>query len=224
MNAEWIVHEGGRDLLLFFNGWGMDRRLADFVQSEAQVWPDRDIVVLYDYRDLDLPGWLRDAMAGYRTVDLLAWSLGVWAAMNAGLQGIRRAVAINGTPFPVDAELGISPEIFRGTLENWSDVSRKRFERRMFNGCSSDRLDVVRSERSSEDQKEELRSIGSAVSRSAGSFAPAWRFSKVVIGGQDLVFLPENQRRAWQGVPVSEIAQMPHFPFFHMDGWQEVPE
>lgn len=202
----------------------MDRTVAEFVQSEATVRPDRDVVVLYDYRDLDLPGWLRKAMAGYRTVDLVAWSLGVWAAMNAGLQGIGRAVAINGTPFPVDAERGIAPEIFRGTLENWSDVSRKRFERRMFNGCPSDRLDALRSKRSSRDQQDELRSIESAAARQAGTSTPSWCFSKVVIGGQDLVFLPENQRRAWQGVPMSEIPEMPHFPFFHIDGWREEPE
>lgn len=221
MNADWIANEGGRDLLLFFNGWGMDRGVADYVRSAASAWPDRDIVMLYDYRDLDLPDWLHAAMAGYRSIDLVAWSLGVWAAMHTGLQGIGRAVAINGTPYPVDAERGISPEVFNGTLENWSDMSRNRFERRMFIGCPDDRLDAVRSARSAADQKEELRSIAAAVPRMAGTSLPSWSFSRAVIGARDLIFLPENQRRAWLDVPVTEIPDMPHFPFFIMDGWQE---
>ncbi|HWQ25632.1 MAG TPA: alpha/beta fold hydrolase [Chlorobaculum sp.] len=224
MNADWIVHEGGRDLLLFFNGWGMDRKVADSIRTVPSAWPDRDIVVLYDYRDLELPDWLRAAMAGYRSIDLVAWSLGVWAAMHTGLEGIRRAVAINGTPYPVDAERGISPEIFQGTLENWSDVNRRRFERRMFIGCPEDRLDEIRSSRSAADQQEELRSIADAVTRLSGTVAPSWSFSRVLIGGRDLVFLPENQRSAWQDVPVTEFADMPHFPFFHLDGCREVFE
>ena len=224
MNAEWIVHEGGRELLLFFNGWGMDRRVADYVQSAAPAWPDRDIVVINDYRSLDFPRWLRDAMAGYCSVDLVAWSLGVWAALHAGLEGIGRAVAINGTPFPIHEAQGISPEIFRGTLENWSDVTRKRFERRMFTGCADDQLDFVRSARSASDQQDELRLIADAVPVRSGGDAPSWRFSKALIGSRDLVFLPENQRQAWLDVQVFEIGDMPHFPFFHLSGWQEVFE
>ena len=222
MNAEWIIRKGGPELLLFFNGWGMDRRTADYIRSAASSWSDRDIVVLYDYRDFDLPPWIPVEMTGYRAVDLIAWSLGVWAAMQAGLEGIGRAVAINGTPFPVDAERGIPPEIFLGTLENWSDVNRKRFERRMFTGCPDGCLDAVRSARGSAEQQDELRSIAAAVPRLAGNPTQEWSFSKALIGGRDLVFLPENQRRAWQDVPMVEIGDMPHFPFFHLAGWQEV--
>ncbi|NTW52239.1 MAG: DUF452 family protein [Chlorobiaceae bacterium] len=222
MNAEWIVNEGARDLLLFFNGWGMDRLVADYLQSTDFALPDHDVVVLQDYGDLQLPPWLREAMAGYRSVDLVAWSLGVWVAMHVGLEGIGRAVAINGTPFPIDAGRGIPPEIFRGTLENWSDVSRNRFERRMFTGCPTAGIDAVRSARKSAEQQLELRAIEASVARLAGSPAPPWRFTKAVIGARDLVFLPENQKRAWHDVPVTEVAGMPHFPFFNMAGLQEV--
>ena len=202
----------------------MDRTVADFILTVDPASADRDIVVLYDYRDLDLPDWLRAAMSGYRSIDLVAWSLGVWAAMHAGLEGIRRAVAINGTPYPVDAERGISPGIFQGTLENWSDVNRNRFERRMFIGCPEGRLDEVRSSRSATDQQEELRSIADAVTRLSGAPAPSWSFCRAVIGGRDLIFLPENQRSAWQDVPVTGITDMPHFPFFHLDGCLEALE
>lgn len=224
MKAEWIVRKGSRNLLLFFNGWGMDRRVADW---HVLAWPDdsgRDITVLYDYRDLSLPGWLGEAMAEADSVDLVAWSLGVWAASNAGLERIDRAVAVNGTPFPVDAERGIPPEIFRGTLEGWNDENRKRFERRMMSGVPAEVFEAVRSVRLSADQQEELRLIGEAIARCPVKSSASWKFSTAVIGGRDLIFTPENQRRAWleAGVIVTEIAVMPHFPFTHIAGWREL--
>jgi biotin synthesis protein BioG len=226
MKAEWIIRKGSTDLLLFFNGWGMDRRVADWLVSS---WPDpdlsgRDIAVLYDYRDLKLPAWLGNAIAESRSVDLIAWSLGVWAASNTGLAGIDRAVAINGTPLPVDAERGIPPEIFRGTLESWNDANRKRFERRMSGGVPPEIVDAVRSDRTIDDQQAELRSIGEAVVRCPAESLAFWKFSKALIGGRDLIFSAENQRRAWleAGVSVNEISSMPHFGFTHIAGWREL--
>ncbi|AOS84839.1 hypothetical protein BIU88_12305 [Chlorobaculum limnaeum] len=224
MKAEWIVRKGSRNLLLFFNGWGMDRRVADWLTS---AWPSgdvRDLAVLYDYRDLALPAWLGEAMAGADSVDLVAWSLGVWAASNAGIGRVRRAVAINGTPTPVDAEGGIPPEIFKGTLESWNDANRKRFERRMMGGVPAEIAENARSERDANDQQAELRSIGEAVARFSTEPAASWKFSKALIGGRDLIFSPANQRRAWReaGVSTAEIAAMPHFPFTNIAGWREL--
>lgn len=221
MKAEWIVREGSNKLLLLFNGWGMDRRVADHLLA-AWSAPGRDMVLLYDYRDLTLPLPLQEVMTAARSIDLMAWSLGVWAATKARIGPIDRAVAINGTPFPVDAGRGIPPEIFRGTLEQWDDGNRKRFERRMYGGVPPEVIDTVRSARLSPDQKEELRSIGDAVF-SPEAPAASWDYSRAFIGGRDLIFTPENQRRAWPPeVPVTDVAAMPHFPFCHLGGWREV--
>jgi pimeloyl-[acyl-carrier protein] methyl ester esterase len=224
VKAEWIIRRGRKDLLLFFNGWGMDRRVADWLVS---AWPDdsgRDIAVLYDYRDLSLPAWLGEAIADAGSVDLVAWSLGVWAASNAGIGRVGRAVAINGTPTPVDAERGIPPEIFCGTLESWNDANRKRFERRMMGGVPPEIAEAVRSHRAADEQQAELRSIGEAVARCPAESSTSWKFSIALIGERDLIFSPDNQRRAWReaGVPAVEIAAMPHFPFTHIAGWREL--
>lgn len=221
MNAAWIVNEGHDRLLLFFNGWGHDSRVAEFVTSRSTTPSGRDIVTLWDYTDLSMPPWLTAGIERYRTVELVAWSLGVWAACRSGLRRADRAVAVNGTPFPVDASRGIPPEIFRGTLEHWSDASRSRFERRMFAGFDRDsRTGLVRPSRSSAGQQEELRMIGISAAESAPE--PAWGYTKAFIGTRDLVFLPENQHNAWAGVPVEVVDGMPHFPFFHLAGWEAV--
>ena len=223
MKGEWIVRNGGADLLVFFNGWGMDRHVADWVQSTGPLPPGCDLVMLYDYGDLALPPWLEGAMAGYDHVDLVAWSLGVWAAMHSGLERIRRAVAINGTPTPINIRRGIAPEIFQGTLLTWSPPTRGRFENRMFIGMDRDpRLDLVRSKRSTISQQLELRSISGNVKRLADAPPPTWRYAKVIIGSRDMIFLPWNQKAAWEGHDAVMFDGMPHFPFFHLGGWKEV--
>lgn len=223
MKSEWIVREGRPSLLLFFNGWGMDRNVADWMRASTPDPGSHDLLLLYDYRDLSLPEGLAAEMAGYRAVDLAAWSLGVWAATGAGLGGIRRAVALNGTTFPVDDARGIPPAVFRGTLEQWSDAGRARFERRMFSGSELDpRLDEVRSRRSSDEQREELRAIDGILGGAIPFESPSWRYDRAFVGGRDLIFLPERQLAAWQGTDCTVIDGMPHFPFFHLSGWQEV--
>ncbi|NTU90356.1 MAG: DUF452 family protein [Chlorobiaceae bacterium] len=222
MKAEWIVRDGRDELLLFFNGWGMDRALAEWLRSEKPGLASHDLVVLYDYSDLTLPEELRHAFAGYREIDLVAWSLGVWAALHADLDRVRRAVALNGTPFPIDDARGIPPAVFNGTLENWSDATRSRFERRMFAGFERDpRVGQVRSARSSQEQQDELRSIAAAAISAEGVLPAPWEFSRAVIGSRDLIFLPEHQQAAWQGIETMIVDDMPHFPFFHLHGWQE---
>jgi biotin synthesis protein BioG len=223
VKGEWIVREGRPELLLLFNGWGMDRRIADWMHASWADSGTHDLCLLSGYHDLSLPDGLAGEAAGYRAVDLVAWSLGVWAARNAGLDGIRRAVAVNGTPFPIDASRGIDPETFRGTLENWSDASRSRFERRMFAGSERDlRTAGLRSARETAEQQAELRAIAGTVASGNGGEPSGWSFSKAIVGSLDLVFLPARQRAAWQGTPTLLFDGMPHFPFFHLNSWQEL--
>lgn len=223
MKAEWIRRGGRQKLLLFFNGWGMDRRVADFMGGSGCGLDDYDMLVLFDYRDTQLPGGVSAEIARYGEVDLVAWSLGVRAAVLCGIEGIHRAVAINGTLFPVDELRGIPPEIFRMTMEQWSDDNRSRFERRMCIGGERDsRYEAIRSARSSQEQQAELRAILEAAVEGTSEPSAAWRFEKAVIGGRDLIFMPANQRRAWLGTAMLEIADMPHFPFFHLDCWEAV--
>lgn len=217
MKAEWIVRRGGGTLLLFFNGWGMDRCVADWLVSSSPAFDGRDIAVVYDYRDLTLPDWLGEAVVGAESVELLAWSMGVWAAARAGLEKVDRAVALNGTPWPRDAERGISPEVFMGTLDGWNDANRQRFERRMMMGVPQDVVENVRSERSSVEQKGELQAIADSLSSGQQHSVPTWNYSKAIVGGRDQIFRAENQLRAWReaGVQVVDYPAMPHFPFHY---------
>jgi hypothetical protein len=93
-------------------------------------------MVCYDYSDASFDASL---IAEYDEVDVVGWSMGVWmAARSLSLAGIavKSAIAINGTMFPVDAERGIAPEIFHGTLDGLSDATLMKFRRRMCGGAA----------------------------------------------------------------------------------------
>jgi biotin synthesis protein BioG len=131
MKHIFIQHTGAHRLLLFFAGWGMDG--APFAAYRPA---GRDFMVCYDYSDASFDASL---IAGYDEVDVVGWSMGVWmAARSLSLAGIavKSAIAINGTMFPVDAERGIAPEIFHGTLDGISDATLMKFRRRMCGGAA----------------------------------------------------------------------------------------
>jgi biotin synthesis protein BioG len=223
MKCDWIVRQGFGELLLFFAGWGMDRRLADGLAASVPASRGCDLLSCSDYRTGEIDSVTRNAFAAYDRITVVAWSFGVWTAVHTDLPMVSRAVALNGTLFPVDSRRGIAPEVFHATLEGYSDENRRRFSRRMCG--SSDALDHFLSmepQRSTASQKEELASFAGRLETISG--APGFRYDHVIIGGRDMIFSPACQFAAWKGYAQTVIADMPHYPFFHLDGFREVLE
>ena len=68
MKYKWLQHKGSQELVIFFNGWGMD----DYIVSSL-VCGDYDVVVFYDYNNLDFDVDL----SMYVKKHIVAWSMGV---------------------------------------------------------------------------------------------------------------------------------------------------
>jgi biotin synthesis protein BioG len=224
MKTAWLRKEGAEELLLFFNGWGMDRRIGEYLLGESLAEGfDADVLLCYDYSTLvPEPDVMRE-VSRYCRITILAWSFGVWVAQHIELPPIERAIAINGTLHPVNAEKGINHQVFQATLATYSEKSRSRFNRRMCGtGEVLDLFSGMSPDRAAADQREELERLQEhfLIQDSTGS-AP-WRYDHVIIGGRDLVFPAEQQYHAWRGIPQTVIADMPHFPFFHFRNLQEV--
>jgi pimeloyl-[acyl-carrier protein] methyl ester esterase len=132
MIIDWLGRGTGRDLIVFCNGWGMDRWPLSDLATDAFA-----VVVLSDYHRLDgLDGLetVRAELPCYQRRYLICWSMGVWAgqrlfAQDRGL--FARWIAINGTLRPVDDRFGIPVDIFSATLEEFSSSILERFYRRM---------------------------------------------------------------------------------------------
>lgn len=205
MKSEFLTGPGGERLIILFLGWGMDP--SPFRQLRK---PGYDILAVWDYRDRRFPVALTE---GYREIVVVAWSFGVriaagFLAENRGLP-ITRRIAVNGTQWHVDDTRGIPHAIFEGTLAALSDVTLRKFNRRMF--CSKadyERFALVAPSRGIDELREELQMFGSLSPLEADA---GW--TNVIVGGRDAIIPPANQTEAWGG-NVELLPDMGHFPPF----------
>ncbi|MGM9749277.1 MAG: pimeloyl-ACP methyl esterase BioG family protein [Candidatus Cryptobacteroides sp.] len=211
MKQEFLKKNGTKALLLLFGGWGSAPKLfRDSVEGCG-----RDCLFCYDYKDCSFDFSL---LEGYEDIKLVAWSMGVWGAgqvfngfardyednkyiEHQGFVGrITDAVAIGGTPTPIDDLYGIPTAVFDATLDKMSPMVLYKFRRRM---CGAD-LAIFESrmpDRNVDDLREELAAIRNMVSEGCGSDF-LWR--RAYVCEEDLIFPTANQIRAWEkeNVPV----------------------
>jgi len=219
MRLHWQVREGHPRLLLFFNGWGMDERILGMIAPPG----GRDLLAVCDYTDLRGADAVRAAVAAYPGADLVAWSMGVWAAatvFGSGAALFGTAVAVNGTGRPIDDEYGIPTGLFHATLAAFSERARDSFFRRMCDGRDAcGEFLPFGPLREVEDQRRELL----ALARDAGAgVPPPGPFTIALVGSRDRIMPPENQMRYWQGVIPCRTASLPHLPFARRVGWREL--
>lgn len=126
MKQVFIIKENNPKLLIFFAGWAADE--TPFKQYRPK---DMDYMICYDYRTLDFDASILD---NYRQVNVVAWSMGVWAA-SIVLKNVSQknlfCIAFNGSMVPISNFYGIPEETFRNTLLNLTPASLQKFMRRM---------------------------------------------------------------------------------------------
>ena len=107
MRIEWLVKNNTDQVVVFFNGWGMDKR--SFPRLEGEM----DKIVCWDYRTLNTDS--TPSFIGYKKINVVAWSMGVWAAANIlpewGIQ-LGHLVAFNGSDFPLEICWGIPSPVY----------------------------------------------------------------------------------------------------------------
>ena len=214
MKTKFINHHQDQ-LILFFNGWGMDEAVVSHLESSAY-----DILIFYHYNsDFSFDSSI---LKSYKKVYLVAWSMGVWASVMTmeNLDGkFNKSIAINGTLQPVDDIFGINRAIFKGTIEHFSERNKQKFDRRMM----ATKLDFqsyqsLASSRTLEDQLEELKEIYTLALKKTTTFA----FDKAVIGKKDLIFTERNQNNFWQNKVEIIQKDWAHFPFFNVKTWKNI--
>ena len=188
------------DLLLVFDGFGgssvRSRAVAELAPDGGALW------YVYDYTDEDFP---LEKLRGFKNIHLAAWSLGVWqAARTLRRVELKSACAFNGTLNPVSAEYGIAPEIFHATAENWSEIARRKFNRRA--GIPEE----FASDRPVEAEKLELMALEMRIT---GADEPPENLYKQVFSGEnDRIFPLENQQRCWRKCPLEPVVlTAPHY-------------
>ncbi|MGR3807816.1 DUF452 family protein [Pasteurella testudinis] len=214
MKTELIAGAGNCRLILYFAGWGTSPDLV----RRWDIPDDYDLLLCWDYRTLQF----EFDLSRYQQLHLVAWSMGVWAAeqclpANISLQS---SVAINGTPGLIDDQFGIPSAVFSGTLHNFDDSTRAKFDRRMCGSREVLRQYQAGTLRANDEIKAELSAVYQAL---ATAKAPHIRWQKAIVGSQDRIFPSANQLAYWQrqGCRIEQI-DAPHFCFAHFDNWIDI--
>lgn len=204
MQYRLISDTGASRLIIIFAGWAMD-----WHPFAALSRPGYDIAVAWDYETLDTKALL--PVLKYEEICILAWSMGVSAAAAVASvlsEKLTRAIAVNGTPLPVSDSAGIPETIFQSTLAALSEATLPRFYRRVAGGASAwNKFAENAPERDIHQLRRELEAIGSRSHKSG------FEWDYAFVGTSDAIFPPQNQRKAWNGIPVTEF-EGPHLPDF----------
>ena len=217
MKSRWLHKNRSEKVLIFFNGWGMDA--CPFVPLTAK---DLDVLICFDYTDLDEPPDLLAAVESYSEVSLISWSMGVWAAQHvfsSMASGFAKSIAVNGTLCPIHNHHGIPVEIFAATNTRLNEATRLKFYRRM---CRKPEILSYflthQPERTLNSQKKELESL-----LADADCLPVERsiYTHVIIAADDLVVPTENQRRFWQQKNTRQVDGA-HFLFYDWESWDDM--
>lgn len=205
MKSEFLTHKGTQQLSVFFSGWGCDGAVCQSRKSTD------DLLVLSDYRDLE--NFDNSYFKYYDSVKVTAWSLGVWVAcrcLNGSDMGnIVSATAINGTMRPIDADRGIDPVIFDGTLQGLNERNLMKFRRRMCGNEYANFMDLNPSA-DVERLKAELQHLSDCIRNDSDEIKNIW--TKAIVGASDLIFTPEAQIRSWNEIGLEpEVVECSHY-------------
>lgn len=210
------INSNNPTLLLVFAGWSASPELFRHLEAEKEA----DVWICYDYRDLAF----HEDLTSYTSIRIIAWSLGVWVASSVFKKETDKpteAIAINGTPCPVDDTNGIPEAIFLGTLENVTPDGMHRFNRRMCGSREILQQYEKTPSRPSEELREELQFLYQSI-KASEDVTDSIHWTMAVISSGDRIFPAGNLRNFWhKRCPVREIDTF-HYPFYQWKHWNEI--
>ena len=181
MKYKWLNRKKNSNLIIFFNGWGLDDSVVRHLEFDSY-----DVIMFYDYNTLTT-SFAIDDLNIYKTKSLIAWSMGVMVATNFNLD-YNSTTAINGTLRPIDAQFGIHPKIYNLTIKGFDEEGRGKVIQNMF----VPQIDsILITERELKEQKSELEAIKKYSSNEN------FKYSKILISDEDKIIPTKSQCNYW---------------------------
>lgn len=218
MQSNWINKTKNSKCILYFSGWAMDENAISHLEFE-----DFDVCMFNNYQALTAID--TKEFKQYAEIYVIAWSMGVWVGAksltNTKLK-ICKAIAINGTLNPIDAQNGIPPDIFEATIKGWDEKNRMRFNMRVLGGLAQYKTHNNKiGKQSLSTQLKELKYLQQEV---INSEAQTFQYESALIGTNDHIFPTSNQLNHWTGKTRIIEKDLPHFPFLTFENWKQIIE
>lgn len=202
MKFKWLHNTEQRNIIVFFNGWGMDEAVVSHLEAK-----NYDVIMFYDYNDLSIE-FDFTMLNKYQKIYIVAWSMGVMLASLFDIN-FHKSIAINGTLKPIDNQYGIPEKIYDLTIKSFNENSAKKFIENMF----IDLPDKFLCKRELDNQKSELVALKNYIGNE--NFV----YDKVIISSADKIIPTKNQVAYWNLEP---NFQSGHCPFFSFQNWEEI--
>ena len=209
MKYKWLNKNNNQKLIIFFNGWGMDENVVKHLDTE-----DFDVLIFYDYNTLDTD-FDFSLLNIYLEKNVIAWSMGVMIASMSKWDKdcFTRAIAINGTLKPIDAEFGIHPKIYDLTIKGFDEKGRDRFISSMFCGKLTPHPTSLPMEREIDEQYSELIALKNY--KADVNF----KYNKILISDNDKIIPTKSQVKFWG---IEPNVKGGHCIFFQFNKWSEL--
>ena len=205
MQYKWIQKNISQDLIIFFNGWGMNEEVVQHLDKDNQKTKDFDCLHFYNYQNIQLPNF---DFSTYQQIYLIAWSMGVYISQILPLPYTKK-IAFCGTGNPIDDEEGIPVKIYQLTINNFNEQTQKVFNKKI--GFS------LNTQQTNTELKNELIAIQN-YTLTKNSF-----FDIAFLADKDTIFPFNNQKNYWKNYAnKSIILQSKHYPFHLFKTWKEI--
>lgn len=213
MQSHWLNKQNNNKLIIFFTGWSFDYKPFEFLNCE-----DFDVLIIYDYNDLELP-----QIPEYKEYFLISWSMGVYTSylLKDKLPKFTKKIAINGTPFPVNDEYGIPLKPFILTLRHAKTGLEGKFYQNIFNSENEyTQYTKTQVERTIENRVSELNTLYSKIKSTEISYQNY--FDTAIISNNDKIIPTKNQINFWEGKTEIKTVESGHFLYYNFTSWNEI--
>ncbi len=197
------------NLILFFNGWGMDEKIVE----------DVEIPIDYNLEVVNFPYNIDINLEKYEEIFLAGWSFGCyyltkWLNLNKEIltsSKLKKIIALNGNS-EIIGKYGITPKIFDFTLDTLTPDSLLKFYTNM--GIEKD----------FKTPQKEFKLIREELEFFKENYTPLENiFTEIIIGKNDKIVPASRQKKYCQEKKIEyKEFNMGHYPFDTIKFWSEI--
>lgn len=204
MQKAWLKRdESNPDLIIFMLGWAATPNAVCHIAP-----PGCDVLVCYDHRSI---APLEPAeFTRYRRIYLFAWSFGVWVSEQCCRElPLHRAIALNGTPYPVDPRYGMRLRVVLRTMR----AQIRNGGINTFAAAGEEGRYIPTGPYPDRTAEEKLDELNLLAEWSSADSTPRLHWDAAYIATRDEIFPPDNMRAWWNPLGLGTEFDSFHYPF-----------